>query len=135
MVIEEESSTLVLDMRHSVYHNILQAITAEYQAVSVTGNLPLLLEYIGDLEGFFQSDIGIGGSRKQKAVSPPDCLDQEFLVNESEFEFDAPKSKEKSVEKNGDAGSNTESVSSSAPVSSEAVSTEAPGKEEVKQES
>ena len=94
LIIEDESSNLVLDMRHLVYLNILTSIAKEYQTLSISGNLSLLLEYISDLETFFTREITIGGSKRQVLIEAPAWLNEEFLVDESEFEFEAPKSLE-----------------------------------------
>jgi len=71
LIIEDESSNLVLDMRHLVYLNILTSIAKEYQTLSISGNLSLLLEYISDLETFFTREITIGGSKRQVLIEAP----------------------------------------------------------------
>lgn len=72
LVVEEDAPSLILDMRHSIYFNILSKIAEDLQKFIQMGNPAQLLGHIGDLESFFKDEIIIGGSKQQSAIKKPD---------------------------------------------------------------
>lgn len=46
-----------------------------------------IAEDISDLEPLFSEEIKVGGESAQKEIPIPDCLGEEFLVDQNEFEF------------------------------------------------
>jgi hypothetical protein len=72
LVVEEDAPSLILDMRHSIYFNILSKIAEDLHKFTQMGNTSQLLEHIGDLETFFNDEIIIGGSKQQSAIKRPD---------------------------------------------------------------
>jgi hypothetical protein len=72
LVIEEDAPSLILDMRHSVYFNILSKMAEDLHKFTEMGNPAQLLEHVADLESFFKDEIIIGGSKQQATIEKPD---------------------------------------------------------------
>lgn len=111
LMIEADLSVMSVDMRNSVYFNILNNLAENLQTLSQSGNIKSLLEHISDLESFYNDELIIGGSKHQALIEAPDCLDEEFEVNEDEIDFKSSKSKEKSLIKEDSAKPTSENTS------------------------
>jgi hypothetical protein len=87
LIIDSDPSMVAKDMRYSVYWNILMSLSESMTNLSKSDDLKQLLEQIADMEWMFEEEIQIGGSKQQNKIQPPDWLDEEFEIDESELEF------------------------------------------------